>query len=87
MRNARLDNDDNGGDHTRPGRSFRQLEEAPGQIVYQSRPNPQKTSRVITGKRLPLNAFAPTIQTLFYLRLVGFPGTANIDHSRAFNTH
>ncbi|MFE4106291.1 DUF3122 domain-containing protein [Almyronema epifaneia] len=62
--------------------AIRQLEEAPGQIVYQAR----QTVPDQQGDRWQLIAFnrvRPNGQTSFYLRLVGFPGKAEIDRSRS----
>lgn len=61
--------------------TIRQLEEAPGQIVYQSR----QTLRDQTGKSWQAIAFKrvrPDGSYHFYLRLVGFWGTAAIDRSQ-----
>lgn len=61
--------------------TIRQLEEAPGQIVYQSRQTVQDQH----GDRwqvIAFNRIRPDGTTSFYLRLVTFPGTANIDRSR-----
>ncbi|MGB3518665.1 MAG: DUF3122 domain-containing protein [Elainellaceae cyanobacterium] len=61
--------------------ALRQLEEAPGQIVYQSRQTLQDQQgnswQAIAFKRL-----RPNDTDIIYLRLVGFPGTADIDHSQ-----
>lgn len=60
---------------------IRQLEEAPGQSVIQSRQLLQDQH----GNRWQAIAFQrsyPNGQTSFDLRLVGFPGIANIDHSQ-----
>jgi len=61
--------------------TIRQLEEAPGQQVYQSRQtlNDQQGGRwqAIAFKRIH-----PDHTAVIYLRLVGFPGTANLDHSK-----
>lgn len=61
--------------------TIRQLEEAPGQLVYQSR----QTLRDQHGKSWQAIAFKrirPDGSTFFYLRLVGFPGIAEIDRSQ-----
>lgn len=64
----------------------RQLKEAPGHTVYQSEVHQSRQTlkdqkgnswQVIAFKRTHLDQTAT-----MYLRLVGFPGTANIDHSR-----
>lgn len=61
--------------------ALRQLEEAPGQIVYQSRQTLQDQQgnswQAIAFKRI-----RPGDTDVIYLRLVGFPGTADIDHSQ-----
>lgn len=61
---------------------IRQLEEAPGQMVYQARQTLQdqhgNSWQVIAFKRI-----RPDHATAIYLRLVGFPGTAELDHSQA----
>ncbi len=60
--------------------AIRQLEEAPGQMVYQSRQSLRdqrgNTWQVIVFKRIRPNGLAS-----FDLRLVGFPGVAEIDRS------
>jgi hypothetical protein len=61
--------------------ALRQLEEAPGQIVYQSR----QTLKDQQGKSWQAIAFKrirPNDTEVIYLRLVGFPGTAELDHSQ-----
>lgn len=61
--------------------AIRQLEEAPGQVVYQSRQtliDPHGMSwQAIAFKRI-----RPDGSSQFYLRLVGFPGTGVIDRSQ-----
>jgi hypothetical protein len=60
--------------------AIRQLEEVPGQVVYQSR----RTLTDQTGHNWQAIAFKriyPDGKSLVYLRLVGFPGTTAIDHS------
>ena len=61
--------------------AIRQLEEAPGQVVYQSRQalTDQRGDRwqVIAFKRT-----RPDHTTAIYLRLVGFPGSAQLDRSQ-----
>lgn len=61
--------------------AIRQLEEAPGQVVYQSRQTlvDQQGDRWQT---IAFNRIRPDGSTSFYLRLVGFPGTAAIDRDR-----
>ncbi len=61
--------------------ALRQLEEAPGQVVYQSR----QTLKDQQGKSWQAIAFKrlrPDDTDVIYLRLVGFPGTAELDHSQ-----
>ncbi|TVQ22560.1 MAG: DUF3122 domain-containing protein [Leptolyngbya sp. DLM2.Bin15] len=61
--------------------AIRPLEEAPGQMVYQSR----QTLHDQHGKSWQAIAFKrvnPDRQTTLYLRLVGFPGVADLDRSR-----
>ncbi|MEM8614424.1 MAG: DUF3122 domain-containing protein [Cyanobacteria bacterium P01_H01_bin.105] len=61
--------------------AIRQLEEAPGQLVYQSR----QTLRDQHGKSWQAIAFKrirPDGSTFFYLRLVGFPGITEIERSQ-----
>ena len=61
--------------------AIRQLEEAPGQMVYQSRQTLKdqhgKTWQAIAFKRIRADG-----QTSFDLRLVGFPGVADIARSQ-----
>lgn len=60
----------------------RQIEEAPGQVVYQSR----ETLQDQHGNRWQAIAFKrqrPEGPSHFYLRLVGFPGAAVIDRTQA----
>ncbi|UZQ54037.1 DUF3122 domain-containing protein [Trichothermofontia sichuanensis B231] len=60
---------------------LRQVEEAPGQVVYQSRQSVRDrdghTWQVIAFERLKPNG-----ERSVYLRLVGFPGIADIDRSQ-----
>ncbi|MEA5448028.1 DUF3122 domain-containing protein [Leptolyngbya sp. CCNP1308] len=61
--------------------ALRQLEEAPGQIVYQSR----QTLKDQQGNSWQAIAFKRTHlakKATIYLRIVGFPGTAELDHSQ-----
>ncbi|WP_204150113.1 DUF3122 domain-containing protein [Leptolyngbya sp. CCY15150] len=64
----------------------RQLEEAPGQKVYQSEVyQSRQTLKDQQGNSWQAIAFKrthPEHVATMYLRLVGFPGTANIDHSQ-----
>jgi len=61
--------------------AIRQLEEAPGQMVYQSRQTLKDQHgnnwQAIAFKRIPPNG-----KTSFELRLVGFPGVVEIDRSK-----
>ncbi|WP_448533308.1 DUF3122 domain-containing protein [Parathermosynechococcus lividus] len=61
--------------------AIRQLEEAPGQMVYQSRQSLKDQHgsiwQVIAFKRVQ-----PDGTTGLYLRLVGFPSMAEVDHTR-----
>ena len=65
--------------------AIRNLEEAPGQIVYQSRQTLQDQHgdrwQVIAFNRIRIDGKTRE-STSFYLRLVGFPGIADIDRSR-----
>ncbi|MEO1300286.1 MAG: DUF3122 domain-containing protein [Cyanobacteria bacterium J06636_16] len=61
--------------------AMRQLEEAPGQVVYQSRQT-LPDSRGDRWQVIAFNRIRPDGSTSFYLRLVGFSGTAAIDRSR-----
>ncbi len=62
--------------------AIRQLEEKPGQIVYQSRQNLKdehgNTWQAIAFKRIRADG-----QTSFDLRLVGFPGVVEIDRAQS----
>lgn len=61
--------------------AIRELEESPGQMVYQSRatlPDQYGNSwQAIAFKRI-----RPDVSTVLYLRLVGFPGVAEIDRTQ-----
>ena len=61
--------------------AIRQIEEAPGQMVYQSRQTLKdqhgSSWQAIAFKRIPLNG-----NPSFELRLVGFPGGVEIDRSK-----
>ena len=61
--------------------AIRQLEEAPGQMVYQSRQTLKDQHgnnwQAIAFKRIRADG-----ETNFYLRLVDFPGVAKIDRSQ-----
>lgn len=60
---------------------IQQLEEAPGQMLYQSRKTIKdqygNSWQVIVFKRIPANG-----KISFQLRIVGFPGVAEIDRSK-----
>jgi hypothetical protein len=65
--------------------ALRQLEEAPGQTVYQSEVyQSRQTLKDQQGGSWQAIAFQRTHSdrtATMYLRLAGFPGTANLDHS------
>ncbi|MDG2992166.1 DUF3122 domain-containing protein [Candidatus Synechococcus calcipolaris G9] len=61
--------------------TIRQLEEAPGQVVYQSR-QVLKDQKGASWQAIAFKRTFPDRSDSIYLRLVGFPGTANIDHSQ-----
>ena len=65
---------------------IRQLEEAPGQTVYQSEVyQSRQTLKDQQGNSWQAIAFKrthPDRTATLYLRLVGFPETANLDHSQ-----
>jgi len=58
--------------------AIRQLEEAPGQMVYQSRQN-LKDQHGNTWQAIAFKRISPDNKVSVYLRLVGFPGVAEID--------
>ena len=61
--------------------AIRQIEEVPGQMVYQSR----QTLKDQQGSSWQVIAFKrnrPDQTATLYLRLVGFPGTVALDHSQ-----
>ncbi|XGV97955.1 MAG: DUF3122 domain-containing protein [Leptolyngbya sp. BL-A-14] len=58
--------------------AIRQLEEAPGQIVYQSRQT-LKDQHGNGWQAIAFKRIRPNGQTSFELRLVGFPGVVEID--------
>lgn len=60
---------------------IRQLEEAPGQVVYQSRQT-LKDQHGNSWQAIAFKRIRPDGSTSFYLRLVSFPGTAGIAHSQ-----
>lgn len=61
--------------------AIRQLEEAPGQVVYQSRQTLQDQHgnhwQTVAFKRIRLDG-----QTSFELRLIGFPGVVDLDRAQ-----
>jgi hypothetical protein len=61
--------------------ALRQLEEAPGQIVYQSRQT-LKDQQGNSWQAIAFKRIRPNNAEVIYLRLVGFPGTAELDHSQ-----
>jgi hypothetical protein len=61
--------------------AIRQLEEAPGQMVYQARQT-LKDQQGNSWQAIAFKRIRPDKAATIYLRLVGFPGTANIDHSQ-----
>jgi Protein of unknown function (DUF3122) len=60
--------------------AIRQLEEAPGQMVYQSRQT-LKDQHGHNWQAIAFKRIRPDGETSFYLRLVGFPGVVKIDRS------
>jgi hypothetical protein len=61
--------------------AIRQLEEAPGQQVYQSRQT-LKDQHGNSWQAIAFKRILPSGQTSFNLRLAGFPGVAEIDRSQ-----
>jgi Protein of unknown function (DUF3122) len=61
--------------------AIRQLEEAPGQMVYQSRQT-LKDRHGNNWKAIAFKRIRANDKTNFYLRLVGFPGVTKIDRSQ-----
>ncbi|HIK09176.1 MAG TPA: DUF3122 domain-containing protein [Oscillatoriaceae cyanobacterium M33_DOE_052] len=61
--------------------AIRQLEEAPGQIVYQSRQT-LKDNRGNGWQAIAFQRIRPDGTTSFSLRLVGFPGVGDIDRTQ-----
>ncbi len=61
--------------------AIRQLEEAPGQMVYQSRQS-LKDQHGSIWQAIAFKRVQPDGTTSLYLRLVGFPGMAEVDHTR-----
>jgi hypothetical protein len=66
--------------------AMRQLEEAPGKTVYQSEVSQShqilKDQQGRSWQAIAFKRTLPDQADSIYLRLVGFPGTANIDHSQ-----
>jgi hypothetical protein len=60
---------------------IRQLEEKPGQFLYQSR-KALKDQHGHTWQAIAFKRAMPDGSSTFFLRLVGFPDTATIDRSR-----
>lgn len=60
---------------------LRQVEETPGQVVYQSRQT-LKDQNGMTWQAIAFKRSRPDGTSQFYLRLVGFPGRATIDRSQ-----
>ncbi|MGG6242386.1 DUF3122 domain-containing protein [Nodosilinea sp. AN01ver1] len=61
--------------------AIRQLEEAPGQVVYQSR-QPLQDRQGHSWQAIAFKRIRPDGSTSVALRLVGFPGVANLDHDQ-----
>lgn len=61
--------------------AIRQLEEAPGQMVYQARQT-LKDRQGNSWQAIAFKRIHPDHAATIYLRLVGFPGTAKLDHSQ-----
>jgi hypothetical protein len=61
--------------------AIRQLEEAPGQLVWQSRQT-LKDEHGGSWQAIAFKRVRPDGSAHIYLRLVGFPGTADLDHSQ-----
>lgn len=61
--------------------AIRQLEEAPGQVVYQSRQT-LKDRQGNTWQAIAFKRILPDGKTTLELRLVGFPGVAEIDRTK-----
>jgi hypothetical protein len=61
--------------------AIRQLEEAPGQVVYQARQT-LTDQQGHSWQAIGFKRIRPDGNTSFYLRLVGFPGTVTIDRSQ-----
>jgi hypothetical protein len=61
--------------------AIRELEESSGQVVYQSRQT-LKDQHGNTWQAIAFQRFRPDGQTSLNLRLVGFPGTVNLERDR-----
>ncbi len=61
--------------------AIRQLEEAPGQVVYQSRQT-LKDQHENTWQAIAFKRILPNGKTSLELRLVGFPGVVELDHTQ-----
>ncbi|MEB3212680.1 MAG: DUF3122 domain-containing protein [Leptolyngbyaceae bacterium] len=61
--------------------AIQQIEEAPGQMLYQSRHTLQD-QHGHPWRAIAFNRILPNGSTSFYVRLVGFPGMAEIDRSQ-----
>ena len=61
--------------------AIRQLEEAPGQLVYQSRQT-LRDQHDSSWQAIAFKRIRPDGSTFFYLRLVGFPGITEIERSQ-----
>ena len=61
--------------------AIQQLEETPGQMVYQSRQN-LKDQQGNTWQAIAFKRTSPDHKNRFYLRLVGFPGVTKIDRTQ-----
>ncbi|MGD1852641.1 MAG: DUF3122 domain-containing protein [Leptolyngbyaceae cyanobacterium] len=61
--------------------AIRQLEEAPGQLVYQSRQT-LRDQHDSSWQAIAFKRIRPDGSNFFYLRLVGFPGFTEIDRSQ-----
>jgi len=66
--------------------TIRQLEEAPNQVVYQSRQT-LKDQKGMSWQTIAFKRIRADGSSHFYLRLVGFPGTGEIDRSQPLKLH
>lgn len=66
--------------------AVRQLQETPGQTIYQSEVSQSrqtlKDQQGSSWQAIAFKRIHPDHTATIYLRLVGFPGTANLDHSQ-----